>query len=294
VCKASEDVGLGARVIVLLGFYQGGVRDGGHFVTVAGANSTTHQLLLSNPIRDDFEAGRTSGRSPAWHPYPHSSTVHNNASLVSHDAYAVRYNSIIGCWFLEGYFDDQTWEARIEYDVITSPYELLPYIVVRNLAICCGQTHIPQNRTRPINVKVTNEGPTNETFKLTVYWNNTNVIGTTSVSLLIGETKIVQFSWFANQTRYLNYTISAVATPVLGEVDTADNTFVGDTVTIVWLGDVDADKEVTILDIVRITGIYASKYPQSLYNPNSDLDCDGEITILDVVICTGNYAYKEP
>jgi len=128
VCKASEDVGLGARVIVLLGFYQGGVRDGGHFVTVAGANSTAHQLLLSNPIRDDFEAGRTLGRSPAWHPYPHSSTVHNNASLVSHNAYTIRYNSIVGCWFLEGYFDHQTWEARIEYDVITSPYELLPDI----------------------------------------------------------------------------------------------------------------------------------------------------------------------
>ena len=112
--------------------------------------------------------------------------------------------------------------------------------------------------------------------------------------MITGEVKIVTFTWNATQTRYQQYVLSAVATPLPGETDTADNTFAGPTVKIVWPGDVDADKEVTILDVVKITGIYASKYPETAFNANSDIDCDGVITILDVVLCTGNYAHKEP
>ncbi|MCK4314031.1 hypothetical protein KAW04_04625, partial [Candidatus Bathyarchaeota archaeon] len=66
------------------------------------------------------------------------------------------------------------------------------------------------------------------------------------------------------------------------------------TVTIVYPGDVDADKDIDIYDVVKITGIYRSKYGDPQFKPNSDLDCNGEIQIYDVVMCTGNYGYVEP
>jgi len=282
--------------------------EAGHYVTCAGVNSTTFELLISDPYQDAYEKGATPGRSPVPHPYPHTPNVHNDTQYVSHDAYPV-LNWIepppspypgFPVWELVGYLEtlgyDPSWHAFIRAAVVTSPLEPVeqPDIAVTNLTICHGQTVIPQNRTRYINVTVTNEGPTDETFTLTVHWNTTNVIASTSVSLLVGETKIVTFIWNPNQPRYMNYTLSAYATPVPGEIDIADNTFVGDTVTIVYPGDVDADKDIDIYDVVKITGIYASKYGDPQFKPNSDLDCNGKIQIYDVVMCTGHYGYVEP
>jgi hypothetical protein len=59
-------------------------------------------------------------------------------------------------------------------------------------------------------------------------------------------------------------------------------------------GDVDGDFDVTILDVVKITGIYALKQGDLGFNPNSDIDNDGVITILDVVACTTHYGQKYP
>ena len=167
-------------------------------------------------------------------------------------------------------------------------------IAVTNLTIRHGQTAIPQNVTRYINVTVTNEGHTNEIFTLTVYWNATNVIGTKSVSLLTAETKILTFTWNATQTRYLNYTLSAVATPVPDEKDTTDNTYVGDTVVIVWPGDVDADKDVDLYDAVGLLKSYGAKLGSPMYEPNMDIDNDGDIDLFDAVALLLRYGYKEP
>jgi hypothetical protein len=299
-----EEVERCQDVVLLLGFYWVGTeyREGGHYITVAGINSTTQELLISNPIRDDFEAGKTPGRSPVPHihlPPEPPYTTHNNASLVSHDAYNVTFiPSPSGYyWVLDGYFPPETeLEARIEYAVVTSPLEPveLPDIAVTNLTICFGQTACAQNRIHHINVTVTNEGPTDENFTLTVHWNDTNVIASKSVSLLSGNTKIVPFTWNANQTRYLHYTLSAYATPVPGESDTADNKFTDDTVIIVMSGDVDADGDVDIYDVVKLCACYGTKVGDSHYDPNCDIDCDGDVDIYDVVILCANYGYEEP
>ena len=88
--------------------------------------------------------------------------------------------------------------------------------------------------------------------------------------------------------------MTAYVTPVCGETDTADNTFVGATVKIVWPGDVNGDKAVTILDVTVITGAYAMQYPNPAYRPNADIDDSGKVDILDVVICTGQYGVAIP
>jgi len=167
-------------------------------------------------------------------------------------------------------------------------------IAVTNLTVCYGQTVIPQNMTRSINVTVTNEGQTAETFTLTIYWNETNAIAARSVSLLIGETKTFMFLWNATETRYLNYTLSAVATPVPAETDTTDNTYVGDTVIIVWPGDIDADKDVDLYDAVALLEGYGAELGSLNYDSNMDIYCDGDIDLYDAVTLLVRYGYKEP
>jgi len=312
--KRSEDVVLFLEFWQELGpgewmpLYDNPDLEAGHYVTCAGVNSTTFELLISDPYQDAYEKGATPGRSPVPHPFPHLSDVHNDTQYVSHDAYNVTqwiepppspYPGI-PIWELIGYLQalgyDPSWHTFIRVAVVTSPLEPLPEpdIAVTNLTICRGQTICGQNLTKHINVTVTNEGSTNEAFTLTVYWNTTNVIATTSVSLLVGETKIVPFTWEANETRYLNYTLSAYATPVLGETDTADNNYVDGTVIIVWPGDVDADKDVDLYDAVKLLVVYGAKSSDPSYDPNLDINCDGKIDLYDAVTLLISYGYKEP
>jgi hypothetical protein len=134
-----EEVEKSQDVVLLLGIYCDGHREYGHYITVAGVNSSTMELLISNPIRDEFEAGKTPGRSPVPH-WPHPPpeppyTTHNNASLVSHDAYTVVPSGHpVYHWALEGY--EEGCVAVIEYAVITSPTPAKP-----DLEIIDGEEH---------------------------------------------------------------------------------------------------------------------------------------------------------
>jgi hypothetical protein len=235
-----EEVERCQDVVLCLGFYdQYGYRYGGHFVTVAGVNSTTYQLLISNPIRDDYEALMTPGRSPVphvhWPPEPPYIT-HNNASLVSQDAYTIVYNQG-GYWTLQDYFTDRPWEARIEYAVITSPY-------IRNIAATDVDAPTIVNRgdtvsgRANVNVTIQNNGEKTESFFDVYVYANTTEIGTqTIISLDAGTQTTITFQW--NTTGYTvgNYTITAYADRLLGETNYDDNTFENGKVTVKLLGD---------------------------------------------------------
>jgi hypothetical protein len=260
-------------------------------------NSTTFQLLTSDPFFDAAEAG-WPGDIPVPHPAHADPTVHNDTQYVSHDAYDVMLpmSAPYPAWELMNYLQQNmqmppNYHTFIKVAIATSP-RAEPDIAVTNLTICHGQTVCARNITHHVNVTVANEGTTPETFTLTLYWNTTNVIGSTSVSLAISETKIVGFQWnTTGYQMYANYTLSAYATPVPGEVDTADNTYIGPTVIVVFMGDVDANKAIEIYDVVKITAIYWSGVGDPGYKPNSDIDCNGFIDIYDVVKCTANYGW---
>jgi hypothetical protein len=61
----------------------------GHCVTVAGINSTSNQIGISDPWNDTAEYGLLGVVLPPGHVGPDAPTVHNNASIVSHDIYNV-------------------------------------------------------------------------------------------------------------------------------------------------------------------------------------------------------------
>jgi hypothetical protein len=146
-------------VVLLLGFWQlqtdpthasqgEWVRVGGHYVTCAGVNTDTHQLGVSDPYRDNAEAGKP-GRVPAAHTYPHGVSVHNDAKYVSHDIFDITQStSPGGLWKFDAYADGfdvanfvgQNWAAdllnyqgsynadlpvqvEIDYAIAVSPFE---------------------------------------------------------------------------------------------------------------------------------------------------------------------------
>jgi hypothetical protein len=78
-----------------------------------------------------------------------------------------------------------------------------------------------------INVKVTvkNEGNTYETFDVSLYYNGNFISTQTITDLAPGTTKQLTFYWdTTGTTPGTDYTITAIASTVPGETDTADNT----------------------------------------------------------------------
>lgn len=144
------------------------------------------------------------------------------------------------------------------------------------------------------NVTAENQGGYTETFNVSLYANN-SVVGTITNIVLTNETSTtVSFVWNTTTFAYGKYIISAKASTVQYEIDLADNTRVGGSVTVTIQGDVDGDFDVDILDVVKITGVYGTKRGDAAFSANSDLNNDGIISILDVVRCTGHYGEKYP
>jgi len=83
-----------------------------------------------------------------------------------------------------------------------------------------------------VNVTVINQGDFAENFNVTVYANMTLIKTEPMTNLQIRKPETLSFIW--NTTEYTrgNYTISAYATPVQGETDIVDNTYVDGTVKI--------------------------------------------------------------
>jgi len=139
-----------------------------------------------------------------------------------------------------------------------------------------------------INVTTQNQGNFTENFNVTTYANST-VIGVLQVTLNPGDNQTLTFTWNTTNFVYGNYTISATADLVPGEIDMSDNAFVDGWVFVTIPGDVDGDRDVDIYDIVRMSGLYGVSKPDPQYDPNCDIDGDGDIDIFDIVAAAGNY-----
>jgi hypothetical protein len=217
----------------------------GHCVTCAGVNSTTLELLISDPWQDAFEAGTApmGGRSPVPHPYPHPAQFHNDAQFVSQDAYQATqymlmppppppagYPPIV--WELSQYLQTMgyppMYHAFITGAVVTSPTSV-PDVAVTNvdpskdyLGEACP--HTPVGFCSNISVTVANQGTLTETFDVTLYANGTQIEIQTVTNLPAGSVQTLIFCWNSSGFIMGNYSIRADAETLPGEIDTADNT----------------------------------------------------------------------
>jgi hypothetical protein len=145
-----------------------------------------------------------------------------------------------------------------------------------------------------LNVSVTsgNLGDDSETFNLTLYV-NTAPIGNIAVNNLPNGTfALIVFVWNTTGLAYGNYTMSAYAWPVPGEINTADNNFTEGTVEVTIPGDVNGDGTVNKLDAITLGNAFLATPGSSNWNPNADINGDGVVDILDAIIL-GNHFLQQ-
>jgi hypothetical protein len=149
---------------------------------------------------------------------------------------------------------------------------------------------VGQGYNLTIKVTVENEGAFTETFNVTVQIST--IFKNQTVTLASGESITVTFRW--NTTVFAKgiYTMSASASQVVNETDLDDNTFIYGSVTVTIPGDVDADFDVDIYDIVGIASCYGAKKGEWQYAPVCDINDNEVIDIYDVVIACTHYGQR--
>ena len=137
-----------------------------------------------------------------------------------------------------------------------------------------------------INVTVENKGDTTEYFNVTLYYNS-NRIGTREVTLNSKESRILTFDWTTPALG--NYTITAIANQVPGEVETEDNILTYGLIQISIPGDINADNTVNIVDLTIAATAFQTKPGDPKWNSNADLNEDGIINIVDLTMIARYY-----
>jgi len=108
-----------------------------------------------------------------------------------------------------------------------------------------------------IEVVARNHGTNNETIEVRCYANDTLIGAKTVQNLTAGRLYPIYFTMYSTDLTWGNYTISATATPVLGETNTDDNTFVDGTVTIQW-------HDIAVLNVTTFKNVVSQGFPMNI------------------------------
>ncbi len=179
---------------------------------------------------------------------------------------------------------DTTNNYKVADDGVTILYDGHDVAVVNVEPL---KTVIAEKYCMNIVVTVKNYGTFNETFDTAVFANTTD-IGTQTAILISGESGKLTFTWNTTGFALGNYTLWAYAEPVSGDTNTDDNTFVDGWVFVAGPGDVNADGEVDIFDLVTVALALGSVPGDDNWNPNSDINNDQLIDIFDLVAIAVN------
>jgi len=309
-----EEVERCQDVVLLLGFYQHHYgedywwRVGGHYVTVAGVNSNTSQLGISDPYFDNAEAGGP-GVVPVAHAYPHNATVHNDTQYVSHDIYNVVQlmpgPGPVGfpCWALQNYANGTpivNFLGQNSGPLLMPPTPGLydpdlvnyPVVAVIDYAVDVSQT------TGTLEGHVTFAGrgaaPSDrwiEEFEVKGFesGNLSHVLWTTNAT--------------TNNTG--GFTITGL-TPGTYDIGIKNATCLSELVTNVTLtagvttvanfgnreGDVKKSDKVDGFDFSQLSTAYNTKSGDLKWNPNADLNRSGKVDGFDFSLLSANYNVK--
>jgi len=140
-----------------------------------------------------------------------------------------------------------------------------------------------------IEVTVANYGGQYETFNVTLYYDSTEI--STKIVKDLAPTAMlnINFTWDTTQVPKGNYTLTAKAQPLLGEMNLADNTLAGGWIIETIRGDVTGDYKVDINDIYKFGRAFGTTPEQIRWNPNCDLNNDGQINIQDIFYAARNF-----
>jgi hypothetical protein len=179
---------------------------------------------------------------------------------------------------------------------------VIPDVAIINVVTSGNSTY--QGGIINITVTASNLGQVTESFNVTAFY-DANLLGTVPIINLAPNATISQV-FTLNTTGlmlYHNYTISAQASIVPYEINTANNAFVDGNIIVKILGDVNGDGKVDIRDISLIAKAFGTVGPDYLYpgsppspnwNPDADLNGDNRIDIRDISIAARNFGKAYP
>jgi hypothetical protein len=164
---------------------------------------------------------------------------------------------------------------------------------------CLPKPVVCQNFTVRINVTVANQGAFAESITIVVHANST-AIGTRTLGYLASNAQTtLTFIW--NTTGYAKgaYTISAYALPNLDEANLTDNTIQNGILTVVMVGDVNADGKDDLKDVFAVGKAFGTTRqgpnPSGrTYSPNCDINDDDKIDLKDYYTTCKNYGKEDP
>ena len=151
-----------------------------------------------------------------------------------------------------------------------------------------------------VEVEVENQGEGMELVEVQCRANST-FLGSKVVTLNAGASYIATFGWNTTGARAGNYVLTGTVVPVLGEVDTADNTLSSGGFEIRikgdicgWYGDVlmpVPDRRVNIDDFGMVVGHFGTASPtwNPVWGPACDVNEDGVIDLNDIMTVGVHY-----
>jgi len=155
-----------------------------------------------------------------------------------------------------------------------------------------------------INVTAENQGEQSETFNLLLKAND-SIVQTEPVSISVGSSTIVAFTWNTSGWAKGNYTISAEASIAI-DFDPADNSLTGGWIIASMVGDIrdryggPPDGKCTAPDVSYICSLFGVKYPDPRYDPDCDQTsrtygvADWQITAPDVALVSSHFGQTDP
>ena len=145
-------------------------------------------------------------------------------------------------------------------------------------SVAPSPTTVYPGKTVYIEVVVQNHGTQHESSLTVRCYVNTTLIGNTTFELAAGQLWIETFIWDTSGFTPGTYIINATVNIVLGETDTADNTYTDGTVEVRVWGDVDGNGYVNILDVKKVKLAWSG----ITVEPFADLDGNGAVDVLDL------------
>ena len=180
------------------------------------------------------------------------------------------------------------------YPLMNSMPDVAVTSVISGKTDCDPFPTIGRNYTLAIRVTVENQAVYAETVNVTVQILATEIGRSTNVSVAGRSSVTLDFSWDTTSWEYGNYSMRALAEPLLTEYDTSDNSFEDCWILLTIPGDINGDQKVNVLDAIRIANSFNSKPSDANWNPNADINCDNKVNILDCIVLANYFNQSWP
>lgn len=156
---------------------------------------------------------------------------------------------------------DSSYDTSFFFDSLELNIQYTEIIDVAVTNVMPYTMEVIQGHAMPINVTVENQGTYTETVNVTLYYNSTLVGTEEDVMLSAGGNTTLTFTWDTTGVPHGSYTITANATILIDEWDTADNIYINGNVLVTIPFDVNGDGIVDIFDLVIVSEHYGQAIP---------------------------------